>query len=157
MLSVNLNASGTYRVLKLSDDGSDIDELDIALTIRRRVMVSLETKTFRVLSSGPAEQARYDRIGIACNGAAASSLLVSESHDDGATWSGELSLATDDETSPPVYRFAVQRSKGVRIRMRTTYNGQSNPAQQLQAPSRLAGLTLYGYKLGRVTTGNQRG
>lgn len=83
---------------------------------------------------------RVRNISVDCLPTASSVLRVSESHDRGTTWSTEYSLATTDGNQPPVYQFAVQRTRGVRFRLRTI-------AGEI-APLTLAGVSL-SYSTGR--------
>lgn len=144
--------SGVFRINGISRDSSGGNP-----SIARNIQIRVETASIKLFAGGPGEQGRVDRVVVDASSETGSSLLISESHDDGATWSTEYGIETGSRNDPPVYRLAVQRTRGVRLRIRTTYNGQPNPDNQLVPPQQLAGITVYGYKLGRATTGRQRG
>lgn len=83
-------------------------------------------------------------MSLEASGDPSSAVLMSESHDSGATWSTERTINTGSP-NPPIYQFVKQKTRGVRFRIRTT-TGVS--------PTVLSGVSLRISGLGKSMTGN---
>lgn len=96
---------------------SDTQLTDVGSLATAQIPVEIRSRDIQ--PDGIGSICRVRSIVADVEGGASSVLRISESHDGGTTWSAEYSLATDDGNQPPVYQFAVQRTRGVRFRLRT--------------------------------------
>lgn len=96
---------------------SDTQLTDVGSLATAQIPVEIRSRDIQ--PDGIGSICRVRSIVADVEGGASSVLRISESHDGGTTWSTEYSLATDDGNQPPVYQFAVQRTRGVRFRLRT--------------------------------------
>jgi hypothetical protein len=146
MLAVGGVDGGTLSILHL-DDVSPYDNFQVSSD--RKVHPYLETKNYYP-SGGPAELFRANRFALDC--VYGGDMTFSSSANDGSTWAAGYVILVGNSDQPPIYRFPVQKVRGVRWRLYTTWNGFP-VAFQDDAASVYNGVTLYTAPLGRAKSG----
>ncbi len=147
-LSVAGVDGGTLSILHLTDN--TFPEYDQFLTSDdRQIHPYIEFKNFYP-SGGPAELFRANRFALDCQ-SIGSTMWVSSSATDGAGWATGFQMPVDEN---PIYRFPVQKVRGIRFRIWNTWNGDPSPTFQDESPAVYNGVTLYTSPLGRAKAGS---